>query len=63
MEVSIKKHFPYKKIRDQQSQAISFILNEVKQGKKYIVVEAGTGVGKSAIGLTAARVIRQVRIS
>ena len=53
----IKSKFPYSKIRPQQSQAIEFILNAVQEGKKYIVVEAGTGVGKSAIGLTAARLL------
>ncbi len=53
----IKSKFPYSKIREQQAQAIEFILSAVSEGKKYIVIEAGTGVGKSAIGLTAARLL------
>ena len=53
----IKSKFPYKNIREQQSQAIEFILGSVSAGKKYIVIEAGTGVGKSAVGLTAARIL------
>ncbi|MBM93966.1 MAG: hypothetical protein CMF51_04375 [Legionellales bacterium] len=54
---SIRSKFPYSKIRSQQLEAIEFILESVKSGSKYIVIEAGTGVGKSAIGLTAARVL------
>lgn len=56
MSFKYSKHFPYKDIRDQQAEAIEFALdNCVNQGKRYIVVEAGTGVGKSAVGLTVAR--------
>ncbi len=63
MKESIKKHFPYKTIRDQQLQAINFIMGEVQKGSKYVVVEAGTGVGKSAIGLTAARLLNELASS
>ena len=55
MSSDIKKYFPYKEVRDQQQQAIEFALSEISNGKKFIVIEAGTGVGKSAIGLTIAR--------
>ena len=56
MSFQYSKHFPYKDIRDQQAEAIEFALdNCINQGKRYIVVEAGTGVGKSAVGLTVAR--------
>ena len=47
--------FPYNEIRDQQREAIEFCLRSMTEGKRFIVVEAGTGVGKSAIGLTIAR--------
>jgi len=60
MNKDINKHFPYKKIREQQSEAIEFILDAVQEGKKYIVVEAGTGVGKSAIGLTVSRLLSEL---
>ena len=58
MNQEIKSKFPYKSIRDQQQQAIEFALRSVKdEGKKFVVIEAGTGVGKSAIGLTVARLL------
>lgn len=51
-----KKYFPYKKSRDCQDEAIQFILDAfLKKDKKFAIIEAGTGVGKSAIGLTAAK--------
>lgn len=50
-------YFPYEKPRDQQSLVIEKVLKEFKNGKKYAVIECGTGVGKSAIGLTIARSI------
>lgn len=49
--------FPYKSIRPQQTEAIEFALEAVSSGNKFIVIEAGTGVGKSAIGLTVARML------
>ena len=60
MNQDIRSKFPYKSIRDQQLQAIEFALNSVKnEGKKFVVIEAGTGVGKSAIGLTVARLLAE----
>ena len=50
-----KKYFPYKDPRSQQENVINKVLEEFKNGKKYAVVDCGTGVGKSAIGLTIAR--------
>jgi len=56
MSFTYKKYFPYKNIRPQQTEAIDFILDAfVNQNKKFVILEAGTGVGKSAIGLTVAR--------
>ena len=51
------KYFPYEKHRDQQEVVIDKVIDEFKTGKKYAIVECGTGVGKSAIGLTIARTI------
>ena len=44
--------FPYKMPREQQANAINYVLDEFKNGKKYAIIDCGTGVGKSAIGLT-----------
>ena len=51
----IKKYFPYDSIREQQRNIINFALdNFLKKNKKFVIVEAGTGIGKSAIGVTVA---------
>jgi len=47
--------FPYEKPRDCQVEAIDYALEQFGAGKKIVIIEAGTGVGKSAIGLTIAR--------
>lgn len=46
--------FPYNSPRDQQTNSINNVLEEFKKGKKYAIIDCGTGVGKSAIGLTIA---------
>ncbi len=48
----LTKHFPYKNIRPAQEEAINFAIDEFEKGKKYVIIEAGTGVGKSAIAWT-----------
>ena len=50
-------YFPYNKPRQQQTTVINKVLEEFKNGKKYAIIDCGTGVGKSAIGLTIARSI------
>ena len=53
-------NFPYEVPREQQQQAIDFIIEKYfNEKKKFVVIEAGTGVGKSAIGLTIANVINK----
>jgi len=48
--------FPYRTIRSEQEKAINFCLDQfINHDKKYVVIEAGTGTGKSAIGVTVAR--------
>jgi Rad3-related DNA helicase len=48
--------FPFGEIRDAQREAIDFALNAfLNENKRFVVIEAGTGVGKSAIGLTIAK--------
>lgn len=55
MGYDIVQSFPYDTVREEQSQAIEFALDAfIKKDKKYVIIEAGTGVGKSAIGWTIA---------
>jgi ATP-dependent DNA helicase DinG len=49
------KYFPYSKIRDEQRAAIEFAIDAYESGKKYVVLNMGTGCGKSATALTIAR--------
>ena len=50
--------FPHKEIRGCQVKAIEFALDSfINDEKKIVIIEAGTGVGKSAIGLTASRML------
>jgi ATP-dependent DNA helicase DinG len=58
--LDISKHFPYPVPRPEQEQAINFALDTfLKSNKKFAILECGTGVGKSAIGLTLARVLNE----
>ena len=53
---SYNKFFPYDKIREEQTTAINFALDAfLNSDKKFVIIEAGTGVGKSAIGYTVAK--------
>jgi Rad3-related DNA helicase len=49
------KYFPFKSIRAEQHRAIEFALDAFESGKKYVILELGTGCGKSATGVTIAR--------
>jgi ATP-dependent DNA helicase DinG len=48
-------HFPYETYRPGQKEAILFILDAFANGKKFVLLEAPTGAGKSAIAYTVAR--------
>lgn len=53
---SFEQHFPFDCMRSEQRQAIEFILRSfLDENKKFVVCELGTGVGKSAIGVTVSR--------
>ena len=57
-------YFPYDKIREQQKSAIDFCIEQaLNSDKRFCIVEAGTGVGKSAIGLTASRYLSDKMIN
>ncbi|MCL2116579.1 MAG: ATP-dependent DNA helicase [Methanobrevibacter sp.] len=49
------KNFPFEKPRDGQLEIITEIHNAIKKGYKFIILEAGTGTGKSVIGATLAK--------
>ncbi|WP_461463406.1 helicase C-terminal domain-containing protein [Methanobrevibacter sp.] len=49
-------NFPFDKPRPHQLETISEIFDAINKGYKYIVLEAGTGTGKSAIAATIARI-------
>ena len=54
---SWRRYFPFEHIRPQQEEAINFVLNAYASGKKSVVLELATGVGKSAIGICVARYV------
>lgn len=49
---AIAKHFPFKTPRADQLETITEIKNAINNGYRYIILEAGTGTGKSAIAAT-----------
>lgn len=60
MSFNFKKYFPYSEPRAQQVDAINRALKAfIDDDKRFVIVEAGTGVGKSAIGLTVARYLNR----
>lgn len=50
----IDKLFVKESYRDGQKEAIEFVLKAYNQGKKIVIIEAPTGSGKTAIGMTVA---------
>ena len=51
-----RKYFPFSKIRPEQEIAINFALNAyINENKRHVILELGTGVGKSATGICIAR--------
>jgi Rad3-related DNA helicase len=51
------KYFPFPNIREEQKKAIEFAIDAYESGKKVVILELGTGVGKSATGITIARYV------
>ena len=49
------RYFPFPTLRPSQKQAIEFALDAYESGKKSVILELATGVGKSAIGICIAR--------
>ena len=57
MTFDFKEFFPFEEIREQQSFAIEKIL-EAFERKKFVILQAGTGCGKSALALTTGRYLQ-----
>ena len=55
---SWKQYFPYADVRSPQHTAVETMLEAFANGKQCFILEAGTGVGKSAVGLTMARALQ-----
>lgn len=55
------QYFPFSNPRKEQVIAINFILNAFQEGKKYVIAELSTGIGKSALGLTISKFIQANR--
>ena len=54
--LNVISSFPYEKIREPQKKILEFAEEEfINKGKRFLIIEAGTGVGKSAIGFTIAK--------
>lgn len=51
----IEQHFPLKAFREGQKECIEAILNAFNSDKKFVILEAPTGSGKSVIGMTIAK--------
>jgi Rad3-related DNA helicase len=60
---AVDKHFPHKTFNPGQREAIVQIAEALLSGKKHIVLEAPTGIGKSAIATTVHRVIKEAKAS
>lgn len=54
INIEAARHFPFGEARQHQLETISEIKEAIDKGYKYIILEAGTGTGKSAIAATLA---------
>lgn len=49
------QYFPFEKIRPEQIKAIEFAIDAYESGSKHVLLEMGTGTGKSATGIAISR--------
>ncbi|MBQ6220869.1 MAG: ATP-dependent DNA helicase [Methanosphaera sp.] len=54
----IIENFPFKQARHNQLELITEILNALESDKRYVILEAGTGTGKSAIAATLSQILQ-----
>ena len=62
IDLEIIENFPFTQPRQHQLQIIQDINDAIKKGYKYIILEAGTGTGKSAIATTLAKIYESAYI-
>ncbi|MBE6488548.1 MAG: ATP-dependent DNA helicase [Methanosphaera stadtmanae] len=62
IDEEIIEYFPFKQARHNQLELIEEIINAFDNDKKYIILEAGTGTGKSAIAATVAQILQPAYI-
>ena len=62
MDEEIIENFPFERPREGQLEIISDIKEAIENGYKYIILEAGTGTGKSAVATTLARMYESAYI-
>lgn len=58
----IIENFPFKSARHNQLELITEILNAFESDKRYVILEAGTGTGKSAIAATLGQILQPTYI-
>ncbi len=57
----IKKHFPFETFNPGQYEAIEKILNALLTGKRHVIAEMPTGIGKSVTAYVVAKVLRELK--
>ena len=62
IDEEIVENFPFEEPRFGQLDIIQDINDAIKEGYKYIILEAGTGTGKSAIATTLAKIYESAYI-
>lgn len=62
IDEEIIENFPFPEPRTGQLNIIQQILDAIRKGYKYIILEAGTGTGKSAIATTLAKIYESAYI-
>ena len=62
IQENIIENFPFESPREGQLEIISDIEDAISKGFKYIILEAGTGTGKSAVATTLARMYESAYI-
>ena len=54
-DIKFKEIFPFEEPRKNQREIIERIINAYLNGKKYVILSAPTGTGKSIIGYSVAK--------
>lgn len=60
IEALVLKHFPFEKFNPGQKEAIVKAVRAFRSGKKHVIIEAPTGIGKSVIATTVHRVLKEL---